>query len=227
LRASIQQDLVVTLAGYNLWQQSETIIDPDIGQDVAGPPSERYGAEFNATYQLRRWLEFYGSFSLSHARFTEPFDDGTGHLGTRITDAPALEGSLAIYLENLGPWSGGLEYRYLGNYPLSSGPCADTAAVHDFPDVATSCANAPTAPGQVNGKGFGQLNLDTHYAFSPEWSGSLGLYNLLDTRAAAAEFWYVDRLKNEIAAFPDGRAGVHEHPLEPLMVRISVSRQFL
>jgi hypothetical protein len=45
--------------------------------------------------------------------------------------------------------------------------------------------------------------------------------------AAAAEFWYVDRLKNEIAAFPDGRAGVHEHPLEPLMVRVSISRQFL
>jgi hypothetical protein len=39
--------------------------------------------------------------------------------------------------------------RYLGNYPLSSGPCVNSAAGHDFPDVATSCANAPTALGQV------------------------------------------------------------------------------
>jgi hypothetical protein len=60
----------------------------------------------------------------------------------------------------------GLNHRYLGNYPLSSGPCVDSAAVHDFPNVATSCANAPTALGQVNGKGLGQLNLDVRYAES-------------------------------------------------------------
>jgi len=53
----------------------------------------------------------------------------------------------------------------------------------------------------------------------------LGIYNLLNTHAAAAEFWYVDRLKSEIDAYPDGRADVHEHPLEPLMIRLSVSKQ--
>ena len=84
-----------------------------------------------------------------HTRFTRAFDDGTGHLGTYITDAPAATGSLALYLTNLGPWSGGLEYRYLGNYPLSSGPCVDSAAVKDFPNAAKSCADAPTALGQV------------------------------------------------------------------------------
>jgi outer membrane receptor protein involved in Fe transport len=226
LRGAVRHDLTFTLAFYNLWQQSETTIDPDVGQDVAGPPSERYGFEINTTYQISHWLELYGSFSGNHARFTSPFDDGTGHLGTHITDAPVATGSLALYLENLGHWSGGLEYRYLGNYPLSSGPCVDSAAVHDFPGVATSCANAPTAPGQINGKGFGQLNLDAHYTFDSGWIGSFGLYNLLDTHAAAAEFWYVDRLKSEIAAYPDGRADIHEHPLEPLMVRISITRQF-
>ena len=226
LRAVPEPDVTFTFAVYNLWQQSETTINPDVGQDVAGPPSERYGVELNATYQIRRWLELYGSISANHTRFTEPFDDGTGHLGKYITDAPVATGSLALYLENLGPWSGGLEYRYLGNYALSSGPCMNAAAVHDFPGVATSCANAPTALGQVNGKGFGQLNLDVHYAFAPAWSASLGIYNLLDTHAAAAEFWYVDRLRNEIALFPDGRADLHEHPLEPLMLRVSISKMF-
>lgn len=224
LRAAPGDDLTFTLAAYNLWQQSETTIDPDVGQDVAGPPSERYGAEINGTWQIRRWLEFYGSASVNHTRFTRPFDDGTGHLGTHITDAPSVTGSLALYLENLGPWSGGLDYRFLGDYALSSGPCADAAAVHDFPGVATSCANAPTAPGQVNGKGFGQLNLDASYASGTDWSGTVGIYNLLDSHAAAAEFWYVDRLKSEIARYPDGRADVHEHPLEPLMLRIFITR---
>jgi hypothetical protein len=225
-RAAVGRDLTFTLAFYNLWQQSETIINPDIGQDVAGPPSERYGFELNTTWQIRDWLELYGSFSGDHTRFTRPFDDGTGHLGTFITDAPDATGSLALYLQNLGPWSGGLEYRYLGNYPLSSGPCVNSSAVRDFPGAASSCANAPTAPGQVNGKGFGQLNLDAHYAMPSGWIASIGLYNLLNTHAAAAEFWYVDRLKSEISVYPNGRADIHEHPLEPLMFRVSIARQF-
>jgi outer membrane receptor protein involved in Fe transport len=226
LRAQPRPDMTLTVAVFNLWQQSETIIDPDVGQDSAGPPSRRYGFEVNMTYQIRKWLEFYASYSGDHTRFTKPFDDGTGHLGTYIPDAPVGTGAAALYLQNLGPWSGGLEFRYLGNYPLSSGPCVNSAAIHDFPGVATSCANAPTALGQVNGKGFGQLNLDVHYAFSPHWTFSAGLYNLLNTHAAAAEFYYVDRLQSEIASYPDGRAAIHEHPLEPFMARFTIARLF-
>jgi TonB-dependent Receptor Plug Domain len=226
VRATARPNLAFTFAVFNLWQQSETILDPDIGQDTAGPPSRRYGYELNVTYQANRWLEIYGSYSGDHTRFTHPFDDGTGHLGTYISDAPVATGALALYLTNLGPWSAGLTYRYLGNYPLSSGPCVDAAAVHDFPHVATSCANAPTAFGQVNAQGFGELNVDIHYALASGWSTSLGLYNLLNTHAAAAAFWYVDRLQTEINSYPDGRADVHEHPLEPFMARLSLSKRF-
>jgi hypothetical protein len=92
--------------------------------------------------------------------------------------------------------------------------------------VATSCANAPTARGQIDGKGFGEVNVDVHYAFRRDWRASVGLYNALDTHAAAAEFWYVDRLQSEIASYPDGRADIHEHPLEPRMLRVSIARTF-
>ena len=226
VRTASSRNLALSFAVYNLWQQSETIIDPDVGADSAGPPSRRYGFELNLTWQINRWLEFYGSYSGNHSRFTRPFDDGTGHVGTYITDAPVATGQLALYLKDLGPWSGGLNYRYLGNYPLSSGPCADSAAMKDFPHVATSCFNAPTVLGQVNGKGFGELNLDVHYTLPQGWSTSLGIYNLLNTHAPAAEFWYVDRLHDEIADYPDGRADIHEHPLEPFMVRFTVTRNF-
>jgi outer membrane receptor protein involved in Fe transport len=226
MRAIVGRNLTFTFAVYNLWQQSETIIDPDVGADTAGPPSRRYGYEINVTYQINRYLEFYGSYSGDHTRFTHPLDDGTGHLGDYITDAPVATGSVALYLKDLGPWSGGLNVRYLGKYPLSSGPCVDSAAVHDFPGVATSCANAPTASGQVNGTGFAQVNVDAHYAFPAHWSAGLGIYNLLNTHAAAAEFWYVDRLQNEIGTYPDGRADVHEHPLEPIMARLTINKQF-
>jgi len=70
------------------------------------------------------------------------------------------------------------------------------------------------------------LNMDAHYAFSGGWGASLGLYNILNSHAAAAQFWYVDRLKSEIAAYPDGRADIHEHPLEPIMARFTISKAF-
>jgi hypothetical protein len=222
VRATPRPNLAFTFAYYNLWQRSETIIDPDVGQDIAGPPSRRYGYEINMTYQINQYLEFYVSYSGDHAHFTRPFDDGTGHLGEYITDAPLATGALALYLTGLGPWSGALNYRYLGNYPLSSGPCVDSAAEHDF---GTSCASSPTrgALGQVDGKGFGEWNLDAHYAFSRGWSASLGVYNLLSTHADAAEFWYVDRLPEEPAG---GVADVHLHPLEPVMARFTVTKEF-
>jgi hypothetical protein len=222
VRATPRPNLAFTFAYYNLWQRSETIIDPDVGQDIAGPPSRRYGYEINMTYQINQYLEFYVSYSGDHAHFTRPFDDGTGHLGEYITDAPLATGALALYLTGLGPWSGALNYRYLGNYPLSSGPCVDSAAEHDF---GTSCASSPTrgALGQVDGKGFGEWNLDAHYAFSRGWSASLGVYNLLSTHADAAEFWYVDRLPGEPAG---GVADVHLHPLEPVMARFTVTKEF-
>jgi outer membrane receptor protein involved in Fe transport len=226
LRANPARTLAMTFAVYNLWQQSETTINPDVGEDSAGPPSRRYGMEVTVTYQMSRWLKLYGNISRNHTRFTRPFDDGTGHLGEYITDAPVATGSLALDLAGLGRWSGGLEYRYLGNYALSSGPCNNAAAVKDFPGVATSCADAPTALAQVNGRGFGEVNLDVRYALPGSWSATLGAYNLLDTRAPAAEFWYVDRLQTEINTYPDGRADIHEHPLEPLMVRLTLSKEF-
>jgi len=227
VRATPEPNLALTFALFNLWQQSETIIDPDVGSDSAGPPSRRYGFEANVTYKINRFLEFYGSVSGEHTRFTRPFDDGTGHEGDYITDAPVATGALALYLTDLGPWSGGLSYRYLGSYPLSSGPCNNAAAVHDFPNAGvTSCANAPTALGQVNGKGFGETNLDVHYACPQEWSVSLGIYNLFNVHAPAAEFWYVDRLQNEISTYPAGRADIHEHPLEPIMARLTIAKRF-
>jgi hypothetical protein len=224
IRATPMPKLAVTFAYYDLWQQSETIIDPDVGQDTAGPPSRRYGYEINVTYQINRYLELYGSYSGDHTHFTHPFDDGTGHLGEYITDAPLATGALALYLTHLGPWSGGLNYRYLGNYPLSSGPCVESAVVHDF-GPGYNCANSPTAAaqGQVDGKGFGQWNLDAHYAWADGWSAGLGIYNVFNTHAAAAEFWYVDRLPGEVAV---GVADVHEHPLEPIMARLTITKKF-
>ena len=50
-----------------------------------------------------------------------------------------------------------------------------------------------------------------------------GVYNILNRHSNAAEFWYVDRLPGEPA---DGVPDLHVHPLEPLAVRLTLSRTF-
>jgi hypothetical protein len=216
------QKVAVTLAVFNLDANSQTIYNPDVGQDSAGPASRRTGYEINFTYQALRWLEIYASLSQDRARFRSPFDDGTGHLGEYLPNAPFATGSFNVYVKNLGPWSAGLEYRYLGAFPLSSGPCANSAVAADFPGL-TSCANAPTPRGQVNGSGYGEWNGDVHYELARGWNLALGVYNLLNKKADAMQYWYVDRLQGEPAY---GTADLHVHPLEPISLRLTISKVF-
>jgi outer membrane receptor protein involved in Fe transport len=198
LRQEFTRALTVTLALYTLNAESETTYDPDVGVDGAGPGSKRRGFEINLTYQALRWLEFYASYSANHARFTTPFDDGTGHVGEFLPNAPFATGSFNVYVKNLGAWNGSLGYRYLSAYPLSS----DDA---------------------VQGHGYGEWSGDVHYGFAHGWSVGLGLFNLTNKRADAAEFWYVDRLPGEAAA---GVADIHVHPLEGRSARFTIAKSF-
>ena len=221
-RQLFDRQLVLTLAVFNLTAQSESEYDPDIGQDSAGPGSKRRGMEINLTYQPTHWLEFYGSYSADHVRYTSPFDDGSGHLGYYLPNAPLGTGSFNVYVHDLGPWSGGLMYRYLSKFPLTSGPCADSAVQADFPGV-RSCAAAPTAKGEVWGSGYGEWNADIHYSFLHGWSLTASLYNIFDKKANAMEYYYIDRLPGEPAY---GEADVHFHPLEPFSGRVTIAKQF-
>jgi hypothetical protein len=198
LRQQLGHQLSATVAVYNLDAQSETTYDPDIGQDAPGPGSHRYGAEFNLTYDPLRWLEIYASFSRDHSRFISPYNDGTGHTGYFLANAPQYAGSLNVYVKALGPWDADLQYRLLGPYPLSS----DDA---------------------INAPGYGEWDADVHYLWNDGWTFGLGLYNLLDKHANAVEFWYVDRLPGEAAA---GVPDIHVHPLEPLTLRLTVGKHF-
>jgi outer membrane receptor protein involved in Fe transport len=119
-------------------------------------------------------------------------------VGEYLPNAPFATGSFNVYVKNLGPWSGSLGYRYLSGYPLSS----DDA---------------------VKGHGYGEWSGDAHYIIGSGFSFGVGLYNIFDKRADAAEFWYIDRLPGERAA---GVADVHVHPLEGRTVRVTLEKSF-
>lgn len=198
VRQHITSSFTMTAAFYTLHAESETTYDPDAGVDSAGPGSRRRGYEINGTYQPLRWLELYGSYSGNRARYTTPYADGTGHVGEYLPNAPFATGSFNAYVKNLGPWSGSVGYRYLSSYPLSS----DDA---------------------VQGHGYGIWSSDAHYVIGDGWSLGVGIYNMLNKKADAAEFWYIDRLPGEPAA---GVADVHVHPLEGISGRVTIAKTF-
>jgi outer membrane receptor protein involved in Fe transport len=198
IREQFARNLTATLALWKLDAQSELTYDPDIGQDAAGPASRRYGVELNVSYQATRWLEFYGDYSPAHARFDTPYDDGTGHVGKYLPNAPFAAGSLNIYVSHLARWSGGLALRYVGAYPL-------------------------TADDAVQGHGYHEWNGQVSYQVAGGWNVGLYLDNILDEKADAAEFYYVYRLRSEPAG---GVAGMTAHPLEPFGGRLEVTQYF-
>jgi hypothetical protein len=57
---------------------------------------------------------------------------------------------------------------------------------------------------------------------APSWQWQLELHNALNSRAADIQYFYESRLANESMAIADR----HLHPLEPRMLRFSLSYLF-
>ncbi|TWB31919.1 TonB-dependent receptor [Nitrospirillum bahiense] len=193
IRSTILPNLTATLTAFQMDFVSELTYDADVGQTEAGRPSRRRGVELNTTYNPFSWLEFYGSMAFSHARYTD-----SDPAGSFIPDAPKLIGSLGIYLRDLGPWSGGVEYRYFGAHPL----------VED---------------NSVHSSGSQEWNLTANYTLQSGLRFGIGLYNVFDSKDDAADYYYTDRLKGEPA---EGVGDLHAHPLEPRSVRFTVAQSF-
>jgi outer membrane cobalamin receptor len=182
-----------TVTLFQMEFESELTYDPEAGQTVAGRPSKRTGVEINGTYTPFDWLEFYGSVAFTHARYTD-----VDPAGQFIPDAPAVIGNLGIYVHDAGPWFGALEYRYLGKHSL----------IED---------NSITSAGDQ------EWNMNIGYNFANGLKATLGIYNLLDSKDNAAEYFYTDRLPGELAA---GVGDLHIHPLEPRAFRFTLSKTF-
>jgi TonB dependent receptor len=104
--------------------------------------------------------------------------------------------------------------------PRGASAAAAPAAAWNIATSAQSLSRPTTRSGSG---GYGEWNADARLAFATNWSAGLGVYNILNRHANAAEFWYVDRLRGEPM---DGIPDLHVHPLEPLAVRLTLSKTF-
>ena len=188
---------------------SEQMYDQDAGQDQATAPSRRTGIEASVEYRPYNWIELNTDVDFTKARYFGSTAKLAGFPyyitgGAYIANAPKYTASFGILIDNLGNWYGGLAERILGPQPLTDGPF--------FPST----------------RGYAEANLDVGYKFTSKLKAQFSIYNLFNSHAYSAEYYYAtDITQAEVAKY--GTAGVSDyqvHPLEPISVRVTVTYLF-
>ena len=193
LRTTIIPGLQASLAFFRLDLASELLFVGDAGTTEASHPSKREGVEVSAFYMPNNWLTVDVDYALTKARFTTS-DPGGNH----IPGAPTGVGKLAIAVDNIGPFFGSMQFRYFGKRPL-------------IEDNSVQSDNTMTVNGQIG------LKIDKKLRIAVQ------VFNLLDTKAHAIDYYYTSRLPGEPAS---GAADRHFHPIESRSFRVNLVANF-
>ena len=195
LRTSMIPGLQTSLSVYRLDFGSELIFAGDAGTTQPGRPSRRTGVELANYYKLSDWLTVDADLAYARARFS---DNDPDHVGLRIPGSVEGVASIAVALENLGPWFGALQFRYFGPRPL-------------IEDNSVRSASTATLNGRIG------------YKFNPRMRVELEGFNLTNRQASAIDYYYTSRLQGEPAA---GVNDIHFHPIESRSLRVSLVTNF-
>jgi len=119
VRTEAVPGLQSSLALWSLNSDSELVYnaDSDIGSTSPNAASKRYGMEWNNHLIEGTHLLLDFDWAWTHARYAE--ENQNGELGNMIPNAVSEVGIFRATLQNFGPWTFGLETRYIGPYPLS------------------------------------------------------------------------------------------------------------
>ena len=180
------------LSVYQLDFDSELTFAGDAGTTEAGRPSRRIGFEFSNYYKVNRWLTVDADVSFARARFRD-----ADPAGNRIPGAVEGVASLALAVDNLGPYFGALQLRFFGPRPLME-------------DNSVRSSSSATLNGRVG------------YKFSPKVKLELEAFNLTNRKNSAIDYYYVSQLKGEATPVAD----VHFHPIESRSLRLTLVANF-
>ena len=193
LRLSPLPGLQTAVSLYQLNFDSELVFVGDAGTTEAGRPSKRVGFEVANYYKVGDWLTIDADLAFAQARFR-----GLAPEGKRIPGAVEGVASLAVALDNIGPWFGALQFRYLGPRPL-------------------------TEDNSVRSKSTALLNGRIGYKIGPKLRVELEAFNLTNRKVSAIDYFYTSRLPGEPA---EGVADIHFHPIESRSFRLSLNASF-
>lgn len=178
--------LLINAAAWYLWMQQEFVYVGDAGIVEPSGKSRRYGIDLSVRYQLTRSL--YADLDLNTAK---PHAIGAEAGQAYLPLAPTLTSTGGFSLQNAGPWSGSLRYRYLATRPANE----------DNSIVAQS---------------YFVTDLQINYTRARYQLG-LSVQNLLNTRWKETQFATESRLQNESEPVDE----IHFTPGTPLFARLS------
>ena len=193
-RTEIIPGLQSALSLYRLDFDSELLFVGDAGSTEASRPSRRVGIEFNNYFKPTNWLTIDADIAFARARFR---DDELA--GRRIPGAVEGVASIALAVNNVGPYCGALQLRYFGPRPL----------VED---------------NSVRSNGTTTLNGRIGYKINPRMRIELEGFNLTDRRDSAIDYYYASRLATEPAG--SATSDIHFHPVESRSFRVTLTANF-
>ena len=180
------------LSVYQLDFDSELIFQGDAGTTRAGRASRRTGFEFSNYYKPYRWLTVDADIAFARARFRN-----NDPIGNRIPGAVEGVASVALAVDNLGPYFGAMQLRYFGPRPLLEN-------------------------NSIRSKSTATLNGRIGYKFNPKLKLELEGFNLTNRKDSAIDYYYTSQLKGEAAAVSD----IHFHPIESRSFRLTLVANF-
>ncbi len=196
VRTEFIPGLQTSLSFYRLDFDSELLFQGDAGTTAdTGRPSRRLGFEFSNYYKPTKWLTIDADVAFARARYRD-----ADPVGERIPGAIEGVASLALAVDNLGPYFGGLQLRYFGPRPL-------------LEDNTVRSKKTVTLNGRIG------------YKISPRVRIDVEGYNLTNRKDAAIDYYYASRLQNE----PNdgvGTADIHFHPIESRSFRVNLITTF-
>jgi hypothetical protein len=194
VRSEIIPRLQSTLSVYSLDFASELLFVGDAGTTQASRPSRRYGSEFSNFYKATDWLTMTANVAFARARFRD-----NDLAGNRIPGAIEGVGSLALVIDNFGPYFGAMQLRYFGPRPL-------------IEDNSVRSRSTKTLNGTIGYKITSTIRI--------QMEG----FNLTNRNDSAIDYYYASRLKSEPAgaAIPD----IHFHPIESRSLRVRLTASF-
>ena len=182
-----------TASAWLLDLDSELVFSGDAGTTEASRPSRRYGVELANYYSPYHWLTVDADLSFSHTRFTASAPQG-----------PFVPGSVekvvaaGATVHNPRGFYGSVRLRYFGPRPL----------IED---------------NSVRSHSTSLLSADAGYELSERWRVQAEVFNVLNRKSSAIDYYYASRLPGEP---PEGVNDTHFHPAEPISFRVGVTGRY-
>ncbi len=187
-----------SIAFWTIYSDSEIQYDADstIGSTTPNGAARRYGVEWSNHWSATSWLLFDVDLAYTHARYTG--DNPNGEPGNFIPNAISKVATFGVSVVNQGPWSGGIEMRYFGPYPLSQ-------------------------DGSLQAPASFTTNLRVQNQLNPHVALQLDFLNLFNRKNYDIAYDQDFKLSPTAPVVPDG---ITVHPAEPFQVRLTLKVQF-